>query len=227
MPAVPHQDIEPAILYLGTPVVLVSTVDAMGAVNLSPMSSAWWLGWSCMLGLDASSQTAENLRATRECVLNLPSARMAGNVDALAKTTGSVPMPPHKAALGYRHVADKFAEASLTATASIDVSPPRVAECPIQLEATLVGERPFAEGDPRMRIASVAFEVRVQRVHAAEDVLSQEYRNRVDPQRWNPLIMSFLEYFERGPVAGRSTLRSLQEEWYGGRSPERLDPVPV
>ena len=63
--------VEPAIHYWGTPVVLISTLNEDGTTNLSPMSSAWWLGWSCMLGLDASSQTTENLKRNGECVLNL------------------------------------------------------------------------------------------------------------------------------------------------------------
>ena len=46
-----HKTIEPTILYFGTPVALVSTMNADGTPNLAPMSSAWWLGWSCMLGL--------------------------------------------------------------------------------------------------------------------------------------------------------------------------------
>ena len=33
-----HQSITPAILYLGTPVVLVSTVNENGSYNLAPMS---------------------------------------------------------------------------------------------------------------------------------------------------------------------------------------------
>lgn len=35
---------EPHILYLGTPVVLISTVNEDGTHNLAPMSSAFWLG---------------------------------------------------------------------------------------------------------------------------------------------------------------------------------------
>ncbi len=50
----PHVVLEPAILYLGTPVVLISTVNEDDSHNLAPMSSAFWLGWRCMLGLDAS-----------------------------------------------------------------------------------------------------------------------------------------------------------------------------
>ena len=71
-----HKTVEPAILYLGTPVVLISTQNENGSPNLAPMSSAWWLGWRCMLGLAASSKTPQNLRRTGECVLNLPSADM-------------------------------------------------------------------------------------------------------------------------------------------------------
>ena len=39
-----HQVSEPAILYFGTPVVLISTQNENGSYNLAPMSSAFWLG---------------------------------------------------------------------------------------------------------------------------------------------------------------------------------------
>ena len=35
-----HVDVEPAIFYWGTPVVLVSTLNADGTTNIAPMSSA-------------------------------------------------------------------------------------------------------------------------------------------------------------------------------------------
>lgn len=50
------------VLYFGTPVVLVSTLNPDGTANLAPMSSAWWLGQAAMLGMGANSQTAANLR---------------------------------------------------------------------------------------------------------------------------------------------------------------------
>ena len=68
-----HKTIEPTILYFGTPVALISTLNPDGSPNLAPMSSAWWLGWSCMLGLGKMGQTSDNLIRTRECVINLPS----------------------------------------------------------------------------------------------------------------------------------------------------------
>jgi len=56
-----HRQIAPSILYLGTPVLLVGTLNLNGSANLAPMSSAWWLGWNCMLGLGAKGHTSQNL----------------------------------------------------------------------------------------------------------------------------------------------------------------------
>jgi len=39
-----HVRVEPAILYFGTPVVLVSSENEDGSSNLAPMLSAFWLG---------------------------------------------------------------------------------------------------------------------------------------------------------------------------------------
>ena len=80
-----HKTIEPTILYFGTPVVLISTVNPDGSPNLAPMSSAWWLGWSCMLGLGQMGQTSDNLMRTRECVINLPSEDQVTHVDYVAE----------------------------------------------------------------------------------------------------------------------------------------------
>ena len=85
----PHVISEPSILYFGTPVVLISSENEDGSANLAPMSSMFWLGWRCMLGLDASSKTTENMIRTGECVLNLPSVENVAAVNRLARLTGS------------------------------------------------------------------------------------------------------------------------------------------
>jgi flavin reductase (DIM6/NTAB) family NADH-FMN oxidoreductase RutF len=123
-----HVTIDPAILYFGTPVVLVSSLNEDGSPNLAPMSSAWWLGRSCLLGFGARSHTPANILRTRECVLNLPSVEQVAAVNRLARTTGSSPVPPHKVAMGYRHEKDKFGVAGLTAVDSELEKVPRVAE---------------------------------------------------------------------------------------------------
>ncbi|WP_169546446.1 flavin reductase family protein [Sneathiella aquimaris] len=214
-----HQEIEPAVLYVGTPVVLVSTMNEDETPNLSPMSSAWWLGWSCMMGFDASSKTVENLLRTKECVLNLPSVNEVSNVDRLARLTGSNPIPVHKNRMGYQFKPNKFEIAKLTPEPAVSVGAPRVQECPIQLEATLVNSHEFAANDPKMLIETIAIEVRVTKVHVRTDILSETFENRIDPDKWKPLLMSFLEFFSHGEKLQRSRLAELPEENWGGRKP--------
>jgi flavin reductase (DIM6/NTAB) family NADH-FMN oxidoreductase RutF len=128
-----HIASEPAILYFGTPVVLISTVNEDGSYNLAPMSSAFWLGWRTVLGLSATSKTSANLQRTRQCVLNLPSVAEVAAVNRLARTTGSDPVPEAKQRRGYRFEREKFAVAGLTPVAAETVAAPRVRECPVQL----------------------------------------------------------------------------------------------
>lgn len=208
-----HTSIEPAIHYWGTPVVLVSTLNPDGSPNIAPMSSAWWLGWSCMLGFDASSQTVANLQRERQAVLNLASLETADAVNRLARTTGSPSVPLHKQLLGYQHVADKAEHAALTLMPSEVVRAPRVRECQVHLEAELVSLRPFARDDPRMAIPACAAELRICKVHVEESLLLSE--DRIDPHRWRPLLMSFRELFLRGePAVETSRLASGDETLY-------------
>jgi flavin reductase (DIM6/NTAB) family NADH-FMN oxidoreductase RutF len=214
-----HLASEPAILYFGTPVVVISTVNEDGTPNLAPMSSAWWLGWRCMLGLGAASKTAHNIRRTGQCVLNLASQDEVGAVNRLALTTGVDPVPGAKAARGYRHVKDKFHVAGLTPTKSETVSPPRIREFPVQMEAVLEGTHNVAEHDEFLRGRAFAFEVRVQRVHLSPRIVMASEPNRIDPDKWKPLIMSFQKFY--GLAEGQlhdSTLASIAEQMY--RSPD-------
>lgn len=212
-----HRLSDPAILYFGTPVVLVSTLNEDGSANLAPMSSAWWLGKGCMLGFGARSKTPANLRRTGECVLNLPSVHQVGAVDRLARLTGSDPVPAHKVAMGYRHERDKFGAAGLTPDASLDVGPPRVRECPVQLEAVLEGEHPLMQSVAERRGALIALEVRIVRVHLEESILMQGDANRVDPVAWRPLMMSFCQFFGLGPMVHSSRLAEIPESAYRPR----------
>jgi flavin reductase (DIM6/NTAB) family NADH-FMN oxidoreductase RutF len=177
------------------------------------MSSAWWLGWNCMLGLGARAHTAQNLLREEECVLNLPSVAMVDAVNRLARLTGSDPVPPHKVAMGYRHEKDKLRIAGLSACASELVSAPRVAECPVQLEAVLESTRPFGNR-PDKAPTAVAFEVRVVRAHVDERILMDGFEDRVDPDKWRPLIMSFCQFYGLGERVWESTLARIPESAY-------------
>ncbi len=214
-----HITSEPAILYFGTPVVLISTVNEDGTTNLAPMSSVFWLGWRCMIGLGSGSQTTHNILRTGQCVLNLPSQAEVGAVNRLALTTGSQPVPARKAQRGYRHVKDKFALAGLTPVASHTVAAPRVRECPVQLEAVLEGKHTMARGDRLLHGAALALELRMTRVHLSPGIILDGQPDRVDPDKWRPLIMSFQKFYGLAPQQLHdSALATIPEAMY--RSPD-------
>jgi flavin reductase (DIM6/NTAB) family NADH-FMN oxidoreductase RutF len=207
--------IEPAILYFGTPVVLIGSNNDDGSYNLAPMSSAWWVGWRCMLGLARSSKTTENMIRTGECTLNLPSADLVGAVDGLARTTGSNPVPAGKIRRGYRHEKDKFALSGLTALRGETVAAPRAAECPVQIEAKVAHVHELAREDEIWRGNLAAIEVRVTRVHAHPEVMMEGEPNRIDPDKWRPLIMSFQQFYGLTPEKlQRSELGQIPETAY-------------
>ena len=208
-----HINVEPSILYFGTPVVLISTRNPDGTTNVAPMSSAWWLGWNCNLGLGARSHTAHNLLREKECVLNLPSVAMAAAVNRLARLTGSDPVPPHKLNMGYRHEKDKLRVAGLSAIASDLVSAQRISDCPVQLEAVLESTHPFGTR-PDKASAALAFEVRIVRTHIDEHILIDGVANHVDPDKWRPLIMSFCQFYGLGERVWESTLAEIPEAAY-------------
>ena len=209
-----HINSEPPILYFGTPVVLISTLNEDGSCNLAPMSSAFWLGWRCLLGLAAFSKTTQNMIRTGECVLNLPSVNEVTAVNRLALTTGSDPVPEFKLRKGYRHEADKFGIAGLTPMASETVAPPRVRECPVQLEASVTATHRVGEDNPAQRGFILCIETRIRRVHAEESIMMSGEENRIDPDKWRPLIMSFQQFYGLGPQLQDSTLGTIPETMY-------------
>ncbi|GIF06905.1 flavin reductase [Actinoplanes siamensis] len=197
--------IDPAILYWGTPVVLISTLNPDGSANLAPMSSAFWLGHTAVLGLGTSSHTAGNLLRTRECVLNLPSEHQVDAVDRLALTTGANPVNAWKRLAGYHHLSNKFGAAGLEPITSSTVAAPRVAQCPVAMEATLT-----AVHTTEFHLLTV----QIQDVHVHESIRLAGHANRIDPNRWRPLIMSFQSFYGLSEQVHPSRLASIDEEHY-------------
>ena len=221
-----HHLREPAILYFGTPVVLISTVNEDGSFNLAPMSSIFWLGWRAVLGLSAFSKTTQNLLRTGQCVLNLPSVAQVGAVNRLALCTGSNPVPAGKALKGYVFEPDKFGRAGLTPVPGETVAAPRVQQCPVQLEAVLEAHHSLAQDDEAQRGRLLSLEVRIQRVHLHESILLTNHPNRVDPDKWRPLIMSFQQFYGLGAQVHESTLAQIPEALYRSPDVDRARLVP-
>lgn len=196
-----HKVIEPKILYFGSSVVLISTVNEDGTANVAPMSSAWWLNQSCMLGMSSRSQTVQNILREKECVLNLPSVDLIPAIERLTLLTGRNPVPETKAAQGYQYEGNKFGIAGLTQLPSLLVRAPRVKECPVHLEAKLVKVHSVEEPS-----TLVAMEVHIEKVHIQSDLLLEGHENYIDPAKWKPLIMNFCEYFGLGEQLSDSRL---------------------
>ncbi len=191
-----HVTVTPSILYFGTPVVLLSTENENGFFNLAPMSSAWALGHVIVLGLGAEGQTAHNLRSRRDLVVNLPGPAQWPAVERLAPLTGRTPVPAGKRG-SFRFEPDKFAAAGLRPQPSELVRPPRVAECPMQLEARVARAQPDSSGD------FLIVEAQVLRVHADPRIVVSGSQH-IDPAAWSPLIYNFRHYYGLGPELGHS-----------------------
>ncbi|TMR38479.1 flavin reductase family protein [Nonomuraea zeae] len=206
--------IEPSILYFGTPVVLLSTENADGSYNLAPMSSAWALGQVVVLGLGAEGQTAQNLAERPDLVINLPAPHQWAAVERLAPLTGRDPVPASKPD-GCRFEPDKFGAAGLRPEPADTVRPPRVRECPLQLEARAQSVRRDASG------SFVIAEAVVGKVHADPRIVVPGTQH-VDPAAWSPLIYNFRHYFGLGQELGhsyRSQTPHAERADYAGSGP--------
>lgn len=111
------------------PVVLITTLRK-GKANV--MAQSWHTMMEfepprvgCVVGADNHSFAA--LKATKECVINIPTAALARQTVGCGNTSG-------------RDV-DKFAAFGLTPVPASRVAPPRIAECYACLEARVVDTR--------------------------------------------------------------------------------------
>lgn len=194
------ETIKPKILYYGTPVILLNTLNEDGTVNISPMSSSWALGDCIVLGIGLGGKAIENLERHPECVINVPSPSLWENVEQLAPYTGKNPVPDYKKEIGFTFKKGKYEISGLTPTESISVKPTRIMECPIQIEARVKHIR-IPEHSPDFAIV----ETEAIHVHAHKEIIIEE--NHIDPNKWSPLIYNFRHYFGLGSQLGK-TFRS-------------------
>lgn len=192
--------VKPKVLYFGTPVALITTIDNDGISNIGPISSAWALGNYLLLGLGCDSKTYQNIIENKECVVNLPSADLHENIEKIARLTGLHPVPDSKKTQ-YSYHADKFLAGNFEPMPAESVRPLAIANCPIQLECILQNHHIIEydiHGVPL--IASVQIKVINVRVHE-NLVVSQNY---IDPSLWSPLIYNFRHYYALGKKMGKN-----------------------
>lgn len=192
--------IKPSILYYGTSVILLNTLNEDGTTNISPISSSWALGDCLVLGIGIGGKAFENMKRHPECVINVPGPSMWENVERLAPYTGKHPVPAEKKQNGFTYQKDKYEVSGLTSVDSKRVKPARIRECPIQIEAEVRDIR-IPDHSPYFAI----IETQAVQVHVHQDKLLGE--NHIDPTKWSPLIYNFRHYFGLGDHLGK-TFRS-------------------
>jgi flavin reductase (DIM6/NTAB) family NADH-FMN oxidoreductase RutF len=200
MSKIKFKTIEPKILYFGTPVALITTLDADGNANIGPMSSVWALGRTLMLGLETESKTYRNLMEQKECVINFPDSSLFRHVEKIANLTGANPIPEYKKGR-YEYDADKFKSGGFTAVKSEIVKPPRIAECQLQFEAVFKNALKIND-DPIEASGIAAVEVRVIKIHADEELIIEG--KHINPKKWDPLIYNFRHYYGLGEELGKT-----------------------
>ncbi|WP_026678945.1 flavin reductase family protein [Fictibacillus gelatini] len=189
--------IQPKILYYGTPVILLNTLNEEGTVNISPISSSWALGDCIVLGVGLGGKAIENMERLGECVINVPGPSLWENVERLAPYTGKHPVPAFKQEVGFTYEKDKYKISGLTPMESKVVKPSRITECPLQIEARVKNIR-IPDHSPFFAIV----ETEAVCVHAHKEIVIGEHY--VDPHKWSPLIYNFRHYFALGEHLGKT-----------------------
>ncbi|UWU25189.1 flavin reductase family protein (plasmid) [Rhizobium sp. CB3060] len=198
--------VEPKILYFGTPIALISSLNEDGSTNLSPISSFWALGWTMALGLLNDAKLAENLARHPECVVSLPSPSMWQMVEKLAPLTSKDPVPELKSKQ-FRTEKDKFAAAGFSRRDSELVRPVRAAECPVQMEARVLSRHEMGGTRLAELGGGLVVVVEIVRVHACEEFLKGD-SDHIDPHKWSPLVYNFRHYYDLSDTELGKTFRA-------------------
>lgn len=188
-------------LYFGTPVAILSSQNADETTNLTPISSWWILEKSIVFGLGTSSKCYENLLQNPDVVLNIPDSTLWSNIESIAATTGKEVVPSFKDKLGYRIEKDKFSCSGLTETGGLAVSPGRIQECPVQIEARIINSMFIGNCGKEL----VSIEANILNTHVADNLLCRINNNyRFEVEKWKPLYYVFRHYFSLGKHLGEN-----------------------
>jgi hypothetical protein len=82
------------------------------------------------------------------------------------------------------------------------------------MEASLEAIHGIAEGDLQQKGKILTMEFRIQRIYLEESIMMDGYNNRVDPDKWRPLIMSFQKFYGLGDQVQNSRLSQIPEYLY-------------
>jgi hypothetical protein len=108
-----------------------------------------------------------------------------------------------------------------------------VLECPIHLESKLANvhrimadEYDYSQHERGAECTLegiLCLEMRITKVHAHPSVVMDGHPNRIDPNRWRPLIMSFQRYYGLGDELTKSRLATIPESQYRSADIDRAE----
>ncbi len=166
-----------------SPAALVTSVGEDGRANIITLGEVFNVSISkpVILGIAIAKPrySHELISATREYVVNLPTAAMVETVDRCGNCSG-------------RKV-DKFAAFGLTAVPADKVRPPLIAECPVNIECRVIGIQKI--GDHDLFLGEALAE------HVAEEALDEDGNVMVD--RLDPLCYMHSEFWSCAKKLGR------------------------
>ena len=82
------------------------------------------------------------------------------------------------------------------------------------LKAVLEESHAFGQAPYREKATAVAMEVRIIRAWVDDSIRLEGHENRIDPDRWRPLIISFCQFYGLGPQLKESALARIPESSY-------------
>ena len=178
-----------------SPAALVTSVSEAGRPNIITLGEVFNISIGIgtqpvILGIAIAKPRYSHqlITATREYVVNFPTAGMVKTVDLCGTVSG-------------RDV-DKFAELQLTRVAAAKVRPPLIAECPLNVECRVLGIQEV--GDHDLFLGEVLAE------HVAEEALDDNGRVLVD--KLDFLCYLHNEYWSCGRRLGRHGFSRQQPE---------------
>ncbi|MDT0456068.1 hypothetical protein RM550_09980 [Streptomyces sp. DSM 41527] len=166
---------------------LLSTENDDGTFVLVELRIRWELGPVVSVWLPARGQTARNLAVRPDVVFNLPPDG-AGTEEG---TAGSTPCTT---------------DAPWTEPSEL-VRPPRLAHCPVQLEARRLGERTVTDG------AWTQIEAQVLRVHADPRWVVPLNGPGTGPAAWHPPVHDFRPSGTPPPQTVPAPAREMAQQW--------------
>ena len=166
-----------------SPAALVTSVSEAGKPNIITLGEVFNISIMdpVILGIAIAKPRYSHqlISATREYVVNLPTAGMVEVVDRCGTVSG-------------RNV-DKFADLHLTPVPADKVRPPLIGECPISIECRVIGIQEI--GDHDLFLGEAVAE------HVAEAALDED--GQIVVEKLDPLCYLHSQYWSCGTRLGR------------------------